>query len=671
MLRLAIDPMGTRNAYLRYETIAVLSVVALGCLCVLPLHTPPFLVRCSYDLLQLAMPAQKAPPPIVIYMDEQATQDYQQKPGQPWSRAVHARLLDRLTLDKPSVVVFDAIFSEAGDPQSDALLARAMRRNGRVVLAGDRVSTAGQNGYTLFPPLDPFETNAAGWGTAKVYVDSDRVVRRYDPGDDQHPSLAWKAATISGGKGTALPHRRLSEDRWLNYYGSASPFASHSMSYSNAETRAPGFFAGKAVFIGGKPQTLLRGEVADVFGTPFTLWKGSFVPGVDITAIAYANLMADDSLHRTGWLSELGVLILVGVGAGAVFPRLGRTQLVCVAIGCGALGAVIAAGICLSWGVWFPWVVVCGVQIPSALVLSLVFRWPRQNSTAAALKASPPLDAEASHTSGRVLEIPDHTLIRCIGEGAYGQVWIARNAIGLHHAVKVVYQNRFGGVEPYQRAFRGIQKFMPISRSHKGFVNILHVGRNESVGYFFCIMELGDDQKTGQDIDPSCYLPRTLSSDLRQRGTLPPRECLGFMLALTETVHELHLQRLVHRDIKPANILFVRGNPKLADIDLVTDISRMGETSRIGTEGYMAPEGPGAAQADVYSLGRVLYVALTGKSPDQCPELPTQIGSVEDPGLFMEMNQILCKACDANLTRRYPSAALMRADLLKAFHKLQ
>ncbi len=648
----------------------MLVVVVLGCLCVLPLHTPPFLVRCSYDLLQLALPAPKTPSPVIIYMDEQATQDYQQKPGQPWSRAVHARLLERLTRDRPSVVVFDVTFPEKGDPESDALLARAIRRNGRVVLAGDRGSTAGQKGYTHFPPLAHFETNAAGWGTAKVYVDSDRVVRRYDPGDDQYPSLAWKAATLSGGKGTALPQRRLSEDRWLNYYGSASPFASGSMTYSNAETRAPGFFAGKTIFIGGKPQTLLRGEMADVFGTPYTLWTGSFVPGVEITAIAYANLMADDSLHRTGWLSELGVMLLVGVGAGAVFPRLGRGQLICVAFGSGVLGVAMALGVCLTWGVWFPWLAVCGVQIPSALAVSLIFLHSRHPLPSATLEAASPLDNGASHVSEMGLAIPDHTLIRCIGEGAYGQVWIARNASGLHHAIKVVYQNRFPNAEPYQRAFRGLQKFMPISRSHKGFVNLLHVGRNESVGYFFCIMELGDDQKTGQEIDPSCYLPRTLSSELKQRETLPPRECLDVMLALTETVHELHLHRLVHRDIKPANILFVGGNPKLADIDLVTDISRIGETSRIGTEGYMAPEGPGAAQADVYSLGRVLYVALTGKPPDQCPELPTRIGSVEDPGLFMEMNQILCKACDANLTRRYTSAALMRADLLKAFHKL-
>src|SRR6267142_1755069 len=63
--------------------------------------------------------------------------------------------------------------------------------------------------------------------------------------------------------------------------------------------------------------------------------------------------------------------------------------------------------------------------------------------------------------------------------GAYGEVWLARNAIGAFHVVKLVKRRGFPSDEPYEREFRGIQKFMPISRSHPGFVHILHVGRNE------------------------------------------------------------------------------------------------------------------------------------------------------------------------------------------------
>jgi serine/threonine protein kinase len=312
------------------------------------------------------------------------------------------------------------------------------------------------------------------------------------------------------------------------------------------------------------------------------------------------------------------------------------------------LAAVLVAGsiaLVLSTHYWFPWFIIVGAQLPCALLLRR-FANP-----------APPVPAMP-------LGIPDHTLIRCIGEGAYGQVWVARNAIGLYHAVKVLYRSRFGTATPYERALRGIQKFMPVSRSHDGFVHILHVGHNEAGGFFFYIMEAGDDQKTGQQIDPASYAPKTLASELKQREMIPPRECLDLMLALSEAVERLHRHELIHRDIKPANLIFVHGRPKLADIDLVTDLALPGEASRIGTEGYMAPEGPGTAAADVFSLGRVLYVALSGKSPDQSPELPTRITSHPECGLFLELNQIGCKACEIDLGRRYASAAAMRADLL-------
>jgi serine/threonine protein kinase len=196
-----------------------------------------------------------------------------------------------------------------------------------------------------------------------------------------------------------------------------------------------------------------------------------------------------------------------------------------------------------------------------------------------------------------------------------------------------------------------------------GFVHVLHVGRNDVAGFFFYIMEAGDDKVAGQQFDPDTYSPKTLASELRARGTIPPRECLAFMLALSEAVERLHQHQLIHRDIKPANIIFVQGRPKLADIDLVTTLAGPGEVSHIGTEGYLAPEGPGTAAADVFSLGRVLYVALTGKPPARCPELPTQVTRDPDCGLLMDLNLIICKACEFEVERRYATAALMHADL--------
>src|SRR5436190_23483408 len=91
------------------------------------------------------------------------------------------------------------------------------------------------------------------------------------------------------------------------------------------------------------------------------------------------------------------------------------------------------------------------------------------------------------------IKIPDHDLLRCIGRGSYGEVWLARNIMGTYRAVKVVYRKNFENDRPYEREFVGIQKFEPISRSHEGLVDILQVGREDEAGYFYYVMELAED----------------------------------------------------------------------------------------------------------------------------------------------------------------------------------
>ncbi len=75
------------------------------------------------------------------------------------------------------------------------------------------------------------------------------------------------------------------------------------------------------------------------------------------------------------------------------------------------------------------------------------------------------------------LVIPGHELLRLIGQGAYGEVWLARDEIGAFHAVKVIYKRTFADRNPFEREYRGILQYTPISRTHHGLVPILHVGR--------------------------------------------------------------------------------------------------------------------------------------------------------------------------------------------------
>lgn len=259
--------------------------------------------------------------------------------------------------------------------------------------------------------------------------------------------------------------------------------------------------------------------------------------------------------------------------------------------------------------------------------------------------------------------IPDHELLRLIGRGGYGEVWLARNtSMGVYRAVKVVRRRAFEQDKPYDREFGGLQKFEPVSRSHEGLMDVLHVGGDDTAGFFYAVMELADDRVTGQQIDPAAYVPKTLRSEIRKRGRLPFEESLPLGVSLTSALGHLHKQGLVHRDIKPSNIIFVSGVPKLADIGLVTDLDAT--CSFVGTEGYVPPEGPGSPQADLFALGKVLYEISTGMDRSDYPELPTGLKDFPDSRGLLELNEVIVKACEPTPAARYRSADAMQADLI-------
>src|SRR6476661_2072837 len=120
-----------------------------------------------------------------------------------------------------------------------------------------------------------------------------------------------------------------------------------------------------------------------------------------------------------------------------------------------------------------------------------------------------PNPSEPPSAPNASVSVPDHELIRLIGKGSYGQVWLAKNALGTFRAVKIVYEQTFRHKSPFEREFRGVEKFEPVSRSHDGLVDILQVGRNEGAGYFYCVMELADDANASSNIRFENYTPRT------------------------------------------------------------------------------------------------------------------------------------------------------------------
>lgn len=256
----------------------------------------------------------------------------------------------------------------------------------------------------------------------------------------------------------------------------------------------------------------------------------------------------------------------------------------------------------------------------------------------------------------------DYELIRMIGRGGYGEVWLVRDKEGEYRACKVVHRESFQHDRPYEREFEGICKFEPVSRGSQSQVKILHVGRRDAAGCFYYIMELADDANGNSPIHPDTYIAKTLRTEMERRGRLPAAEAIKIGLALSEALENLHEHGLIHRDIKPANIIFVDHVPKLADIGLVTDADVT--VSYVGTEGFIPPEGPSSPQADVYGLGKVLYEISTGQDRLEYPELPADFGELPDRETLLELNFVVAKACETNPCNRYASARELRADLL-------
>jgi CHASE2 domain-containing sensor protein len=640
--------------------------------------------RGSFDVpFFFAPPAGTNDVVLVLIDDPAATDLLQTNPGPGnslWSRRLHADLIQLLKRAGSKLVVMDFQFSgpsPTGDAEEDALLTKALRDHGNVVLASvsDQIRSPRALGATMTPPFSDFldavgETN---WGRAGFF--NDLGVRRHVPETELFVSLPWVAAHKVNAPVTQQPYRRL-EKRWIRYYAPSGAF--RVINYTNALVEANAhLFKDQVVFIGGDLPAGGFGESKDTFRTPFSRWESSRLemPGVEILATMFLNLVKEDWLRQISLLTEVGLLVLFGgafgFGLASVRPMTG------VGVALLAMLLIAALSIVLVWStyVWWAWMIVVTAQIPCAFLWSLL-AYTRRLARA---PAAAPLPAPAPGTAAvpapgaaqRIPAIPDHTLVREIGKGAYGEVWLARNTIGLFRAVKIVYRARFEKAAPFEREYRGMQRFMPISLDHPSFLRIFHVGRDDPEGHFYYIMEIGDDELRGQDFDPQTYSPKNLSKELKKRPKLPLAECLRLFIPLSSALDHLHRKNLVHRDIKPSNIIFVHDVPKLADIGLVAELrAAPGHTSYVGTPDYIAPEGPGTAVADIYSLGIVFFEAAFGDLPDHFSDQPTAVTSEEAPAELNALGDIIQKAHENDPRARYQSAAELHDALVGLQAKL-
>jgi hypothetical protein len=270
-------------------------------------------------------------------------------------------------------------------------------------------------------------------------------------------------------------------------------------------------------------------------------------------------------------------------------------------------------------------------------------------------------DAEAWSGGEQVApEVPDFHLIRLVGSGGFGQVWLAANHTTGHlRAVKVIPLRQTGQKDPATREISSLTRLEAnLRHRHPNLLSIYHVGK--TAGDLFYVMDPADDASGGPASDRTEYRPATLQNRL-QDGPLAPEVCLDYARQLLSGLAALHAAGMVHRDVKPANCLFVGGQLKLADFGLLTEAHPL--VSRLGTQKYMPPDGLMDRRADVYAAGLVVYEMLTGLPVDDFPCLGRRSREVSANPILTNLLRLVLQACEREPKARFADARAMLAEL--------
>lgn len=349
--------------------------VLLGCLFLL-FNLGKGLRDWSFDLPFLTRAEKRLDEVAMVYLDEQSYGDLRQDPAH-FDRALHAKLVRRLTQEGARLIVFDILFIDAARPltPADAELAAAMRESGRVVLAAQYFEDNPlQNlGSNVRPPIDLFRDAAAGWGIGRVHRDSDFSARRILSGTETLPSLGWKAAEIARVGAARTPDRRL-DPRWLNYY-SRSPFPG--VSYSallNGKPLPPGFSVkDKIVFIGSGEVVGFTGQEKEQFRSPWSWVDGHFPLAVELHAITYCNLARGDWMTRLSIAWQVILVVVLGAAAGYGLSNLRPLSATAAAALIALAVTVVSVMLSNLAHIWWSWLIVVMVQLPVALLWSFLF----------------------------------------------------------------------------------------------------------------------------------------------------------------------------------------------------------------------------------------------------------------------------------------------------------
>ena len=260
----------------------------------------------------------------------------------------------------------------------------------------------------------------------------------------------------------------------------------------------------------------------------------------------------------------------------------------------------------------------------------------------------------------------DYRLIEEVGRGGMGVVYRAEQVgLGRQVAVKMILKDQLASESERQRFFAEARATARLQ--HAGIVPVYDVGEIDARPYF--AMQ---------------YIQGRTLQELINTNSIDERQSVRIVAMIAEAVDFAHQNGILHRDIKPSNILVdSNGIARLTDFGLAkhTDagesLTRTGVV--LGTPSYMSPEqasgrmGNISPASDVYSLGSVLYHALTGRPPFvakttmdmllQVMEQDPPSARLLNPKIDRDLEMVLVRCLQKPPDLRYPSAAKLASDL--------
>jgi tRNA A-37 threonylcarbamoyl transferase component Bud32 len=259
-------------------------------------------------------------------------------------------------------------------------------------------------------------------------------------------------------------------------------------------------------------------------------------------------------------------------------------------------------------------------------------------------------------------------IVSLIGDGAMGTVFRAEDAGGTVVALKLL-------APQLARDERFRQRFLRESRIAAGLRHpyvVPVVASGDADGVLYLAMEHVD----GPD----------LREILRREGRLEPERALQLLGKVADALDAAHAAGLIHRDVKPANILVDGDRAVVCDFGLARHVASVesltSDRGFVGTVDYVAPEQiegkPIDGRVDVYSLGCVLYEAVTGERPfargtdlatvyAHLSEPPPRVSEVR-PELSSGLDQVFATALAKDPDERYTTAGELIREARKALH---